>query len=319
LQVLPGLASSVFVAKIRTMLGLLGNDERQVLSEHIGSFQNRNGAITDPWVARHSRLRRLYMVARSRSLNNLHNVETIRAETRQSFAALKCLGAQPERPFDELPSSSRDIETYIGNLDWTRPLGAGSHISDLVFFLHHHRLWFGAKTELAAADVLHFVNDRYRRDDGAWYAENAAVSPINKVNGAMKMVTALDAGDIDELANPEGLIDLCLSVVNEGHACNHFNVICVLHRCQKLTDYRKTEIQNYCLDRLRLYREHYWPWQGGFSFYPTGAIDVYYNARVSTGMAEPDVHGTMLIIWGIVLIVEVLGWDEEFNLMRPCT
>ncbi|MGR3292439.1 MAG: glycosyltransferase family 4 protein [Candidatus Scalindua sp.] len=319
LQTQPSLVASVFVAKIRAMAGLLDNDERQTLSGHIRSYQNRDGAITDPWVAQHSRWRRLLMVARSRSMNNLHNVETVRAETRQSFAALRCLGAQPERPFDDIPSSGREIEAYIQRLDWTRPWGAGSHVSHLVFFLHHHTLWFGVEGEWTATEVLRWVDEQYRRDDGAWYAKNAMVSPMNKVNGAMKMVTALDAGGVDGLANPEGLIDLCLGVVNEGHACNHFNVICVLHRCQKLTDYRQAEIRAYCLDRLRLYREHYWPWQGGFSFYPTGANDLYYNARVSTGMAEPDIHGTVLMLWGIVLIVEVLGWEEEFKLKRPCT
>jgi hypothetical protein len=133
----------------------------------------------------------------------------------------------------------------------------------------------------------------------------------------MQMVTALDAAGIKTLEAPEGLIDLCLSVVNGGHACNHFNVICVLHRCHQLTKYMRREIHAYCLDRLQRYREHYWPWQGGFSFYHTAANDVYYGARVSTGMAEPDVHGTLLILWGIVLIADILGWKDDYGLKRP--
>lgn len=319
LQALPSLAASVFIAKIRTMTGLLDTQSTRTLAEHIISFGKNDGSIADPWVSRHSKLRRILMAARTRNTNNLFNDETIRAETRQSFAALCCLGSRPELPYAKMPSSRQDIEAYIERLDWSRPWGASSHISHLVFFLHHHALWFGIEPRFAIQEIFNLLETRYRRDDGGWYAKGSIVSPSNKVNGAMKMVTALDASGIDTLANPEGLIDLCLGVINDGHACNHFNVVCVLHRCQKLTDYRKADIHTYCLDRLMRYREHYWPWQGGFSFYPQGANDSYYNARVSTGMAEPDAHGTVLILWGIVLITEILGWGSEFNFNRPWT
>lgn len=319
LQEEPGLASSVFVAKIRYMTGLLDNKEVDSLSKHILSFQRADGAIADLWVEKNSRLGRLKMAALSRSLNNLNNVETVRAETRQAFAALHCLSAKPSRPFLDIPSNKYDIEKYVLDLNWSRPWSAGSHISHLVFFLHHHALWFEKHDHWAATDILSFVESKFRQHDGAWYAKNAQISATEKVNGAMKMITAFDAVEVDMIANPEGLIDLCLGVLNDGHACNHFNVICVLHRCLKLTDYRASEIRGYCLKRLRLYRDLYWPWQGGFSFYASGANDSYYNARISTGMAEPDVHGTVLILWGIVLIAEMLGWGEELNLKRPIT
>ncbi|AHJ31306.1 glycosyltransferase family 4 protein [Nodularia spumigena CS-584] len=319
LQPKPSLAASAFVAKIRFMANLLDTTERQVLSEHIRSFASQDGSISDPWVVQHSRLRRLWTAFKNRDTANLRVVQTVRAETRQSFAALQCLGTKPDKPFDEIPSTMQGVEDYIQSLDWTNPWHAGSHISHLAFFIQRHFLWFGIKSDWSTEDVLQYVEECYRQEDGAWYAKDAAVSVQQKVNGAMKMVTALDAAEIENLANPEGLIDLCLAAVNDKQACDHFNVICVLHRCQKLTTYRLEEIRAYCLDRLCRYRSHYWPWQGGFSFYSTGANHNYYNARITTGMAEPDVHGTVLMIWGIVLITEIMGWQDKFNLVRPWT
>jgi len=319
LQPKPSLAASVFVAKIRFMANLLDATERQVLSEHIRSFSSQDGSISDPWVAQHSRLSRLWTAFKNRDAANLRGVQSVRAETRQSFAALQCLGSKPDKPFGNIPSTAQEVEAYIQSLDWTNPWHAGSHISHLVFFLQRHFLWFGIRGDWSAKDVLQCVEECCRQGDGAWYAKDASISVQQKVNGAMKMVTALDAAEVDNLVNPEGLIDLCLAAVNDKQARDHFNVICVLHRCQKLTTYRLEEIRTYCLDRLCSYRSHYWPWQGGFSFYSTGANHNYYNARITTGMAEPDVHGTVLLLWGIVLIVDVLGWNKKINLLRPWT
>lgn len=317
----PSLASSVFVAKVRAMSGLLDDQERAVLSRHLLSYQAKDGAMADPWVGRHSMLYRSALAVWTRDGNNLWGQETVRAETRQSFAALAALGFAPERPFAEIPSDARQTQSFVTSLNWERPWGAASHISHLVFFLTWHQRWFPDRAGggVSAADVLADVEARYRQSDGSWHAPGAQVSPSNKVNGAMKMVTALDAVGQAQLSNPEGLIDLCLSVVNDGHACNHFNVICVLHRCIQLTEHRRAEVEQYLLRRLSLYRQHYWPWSGGFSFFPSCANDRYYGARVSRGMPEPDIHGTVLMVWGIVLICEALGLCQDLYMQRPIT
>lgn len=316
LQTQPSLASSVFAGKIIAMANLNDAESATTLVDHIQSFQHSDGAIADPWVAAHSRWGRLFDALRSRSTSNLFHRQTIRAETRQAFAALRALGAVPRLPFADLPQGEAAITSYVQNLNWKRPWGAASHISHLAFFMSQHSLCFGEGDSTAATRLLMQVERIYRREDGAWYEAGASISSNQKVNGAMKMVTALDAAGSIGLTNPEGLIDLCLAAVNEGHACNHFNVICVLHRCAKLTDYRKSEVHNYMLGRLRLYHTHYWPWQGGFSFFQNAANHSYYNARVTTGMAEPDLHGTVLLLWGIVLISDTLEWMSSLRLSR---
>lgn len=315
----PSLAASVFVAKIMAMAGIGSSEDRHALVEHILSFEQSDGSIADPWVRDHSRWGRVIDALRSRSAGNLFHVQTVRAETRQAVAALRSLGTAPSRPFADLPRDTAAIDAYVRALDWTRPWGAASHISHLAFFMAQHAICFGIGNVTDAVNLLSTVEQAYRREDGAWYASDAQISSHQKVNGAMKMVTALDAAGVCGLENAEGLIDLCLAAANDGHACNHLNVICVLHHCATVSAYRRDEVRSYLLDRLRRYHAHYWPWQGGFSFFPGAANHSYYNARVTTGMAEPDVHGTVLMLWGIVLICEVLGWSDEFGLQRPIT
>jgi len=319
LQVEPSLASSVFATKIITMLGLEESTNLKPLAEHILSFQREDGSITDPWVASHSRYGRIYEALRSRSINNLFNQQTKRAETRQSMAALNSLKSKPLKPFTDLPKDSKLISNYISRLNWDKPWAAASHVSHLTFFMVQNAKWFNIGTTTDADDLLNQIESIYKRSDGAWYKEGSIISDNQKINGAMKMVTALDIAEIQEIQNPEGLIDICLSAINDGNACNHFNVICVLHRCISTTNYRQNEIRTYMVNRLRLYQDHYWPWQGGFSFYPTSANHRYYNARITTGMAEPDLHGTVLMLWGIVLICDVLGWSKELGVKRPYT
>lgn len=312
----PLLVSSVFAVKARYMRQIIDAKDRLSLSGHILGCQGGCGEILD-----HS-IHRAKLCSSIFSRESPYAVEPrIVEQTRQSFAALAALGLAPERPFAEIPSDARQTQNFVTALNWERPWGAASHISHLVFFLTWHQRWFPDRAGggVSAADVLADVEARYRQSDGSWHAPGAQVSPSNKVNGAMKMVSALDAVGQAQLSNPEGLIDLCLSVANNGHACNHFNVIFVLHRCIQLTEHRRAEVEQYLLTRLSLYRQHYWPWSGGFSFFPARANDRYYGARVSRGMPEPDIHGTVLMVWGIVLICEALGLCQDLYMQRPIT
>ncbi len=55
------------------------------------------------------------------------------------------------------------------------------------------------------------------------------------------------------------------------------------------------------------------PDKKGFSFHKEKANDVYYGARISRGIKEPDIHGTVLFLWGISIIVQILGIEAEFG------
>jgi hypothetical protein len=180
--------------------------------------------------------------------------------------------------------------------------------------------FFQYKREITADLLQHAFKElnTYQRDDGVWYKKGSEIPDYQKVNGGMKIMTAFSNADNFHFNDPEKIIDLCFSALNCGNACNHLNIIYLLYNCIKQTDYRGYEIVAYTRKRLVLYKEHWWKESGGFSFYPKNANKIYYGAYISKGLAEPDIHGTHLFLWGIVLICEILGWDE-FKLQSPIT
>ena len=262
----PSLASSVFAAKIHKMLG--SNFDSQELVSHIKSFQIADGTIFDPWIQKQSLFNRWYYSLRYRDLNNITGEQNKRAETRQSFAALECLRHNSDRPYQPIIKTKEEHIKYIHSLDWSNPWGAASHISHLFFFLKANNSLnkdSSTSSQKITKELLTIINNNYRLKDGSWGGEN--VPEFQRVNGSMKMVTALEAAGISELENSEKLIDLCLKATNDKQACDHFNIICVLHFCSKLTNHRKDEIVEFALARLRMYEKHYWPEIGGFSFH----------------------------------------------------
>ncbi len=316
-----GLGNSVFAAKILYMLDSLTDQDRKNISSFINSFQDTKGYIFDPVVQKKSFIRRWYYALRSLDFNNLWNEMTRRAETRQSFAALRCLGKRPENPYLHIPYTKEGIERYINSLNWEKPWGAGSHVSHLLFFLHNNRVLFNVHQN-DTDELIDFaleITNHYLREDGSWYATGVDMPMHERVNAAMKMMTAYDAAERNDFFCPEKLIDLCMATINDGHACNNFNIICVLYHCSRKTDYRISEIKEYCLKRLEIYKKHYWPEYGGFSFFERQANRVYYGAKISCGLKEPDIHGTVLFLWGITLITKILGLADTINLKVPIT
>ncbi|HDZ62066.1 MAG TPA: hypothetical protein ENH40_02840 [Nitrospirae bacterium] len=317
-----GLGNSVFAAKIYYMLNAVDYiQDKKEIADFIKTFQNDSGEIYDPLVENKSILRRAYHSFRKFDFNNLTNQQNKRAETRQAFAALLCLQSRPGMPYKLIPYTNESIQKYVASLNWKEPWGAGSHISHLLFFLNYNRRLFDVHKE-DADNLIDYVLDltnEYRQEDGSWYSSDADI-PLNyKINVAMKIMTAYDAAGRDDFSEPEKMIDLCLSSANEGDACNNFNIVCVLYHCSRKTGYRSDEVREYCLNKLKTYKRHYWPDHGGFSFFERQANSVYYNARISKGLSEPDIHGTSLFLWGITLITKILGINDKVTFNTPVT
>jgi hypothetical protein len=133
-----------------------------------------------------------------------------------------------------------------------------------------------------------------------------------KINRVMKIITGLDVAGKVNFKYLEKLIDLYLSVKSDRHACDNFNIVYVLKYANKLADfnYRYNEIKEFALKRLDIYRQYYYPEIGGFSFLPNKANIYYYGAKITKGLNEPDIHGTVMFLWGVSIIVQILKINE---------
>ena len=308
-----GLGNTVFATKIYYTLGLLDSlpeSSRQDIIRLIKSFQTPEGTIFDPLVARRAFLREKLSAIKHHDLNNFFHAQTIRAETRQALSTLVLLGEKPNVYPSDLPKTIQRVQHYLEGLDWTKPWGAASHFSHLLFFLAHSEL----EQKNVLIDVaIEWTNRVQDKQTGCWFHGRTTLQ--QKINGAMKVITGFKAANRMSIRYPERLIDLALEARNDRQACDHFNVIYVLKYADEATDssYRHSEIRQFALDRLSQYQRQYWPESGGFSYFLGKANDIYYNAAVSRGLPEPDIHGTVMFLWGIALISQILEIDKQLG------
>lgn len=305
-----GLGNTTFAIKILYALNRLAEVDTDPLARFILSFEQPDGYIYDPLVARRAFLIEKAIALRSWHFNNFWHQQTRRAETRQAISSLRLIDKKPKYVFHDFPKTAAEVEAYLDRLEWMRPWGAASHFSHLVFFLTHSNV--PDKQELIEQAVT-WVNKLQHVSDGAWYRGNPNVQ--QKINGAMKVVTGFKVIDYHHVTHLPALIDLCLGAQNDTHACDNFNIVYVLAYAHRhLPDYRGGDIQDFARRRLKIYHDqHYYPKHGGFSFLPHQASKYYYGAKISRGLPEPDIHGTALFLWGICMIAQLLGLEEQLG------
>ncbi len=321
-----GLGNSVFATKILYMLGAETQYSNSPIAKYIQSFQNPKGEIFDPLISKKAGwYRSLYCVV-NRDINDFFGTQTRRAESRQSFAALRALQCPPEYCYQLAPSTVDEVRKYVHSLNWKKPWNAGSHFSHMVFFLKSNDWWPGSKlVESPSERINELINAAfneisvYRQESGAWFQGGASPSTAEQVSGAMKIITAYMAAEKDRIGKEEKLIDLCLGLTINPDACNNFNLVLVLYYVSKRTSYRRPDIYRFCLNAIGRYKCHYWSDTGGFSFFIGRSNHRYYGARLTKGLPEPDIHGTHLYLWGIVLISNMLELPVRKRLRPPIT
>lgn len=308
-----GLGNTVFAIKIYQALGMLDAlsiAKKEELIRFVMSFQTRKGYLFDPLVARKTWLIDKLFSFRHVNFNNFWHQETIRAETRQSLSALKLLSHAIVVPSAYVLTSTRQIDSFLSRLHWRQPWNAGSHFSHLLFFLFHSDL--PQKQELIAF-AIQWIKKIQHDADGVWYWGNPSLQ--QKINGAMKVITGLKVVNQINLLYPNKIIDLCLSARNDAHACDNFNIVYVLkYACEQAPGYRTKEIQSFAFERLNIYQQYYYPSGGGFSFSLGRANTHYYGAHITRGKNEPDIHGTVMFLWGSSLIAQLLELSPNIRL-----
>ena len=322
-QIRWGLGNAVFASNSYYMLDALDRVNLNHIAEFIKSFQDEKGYIFDRTIERLSRFRRFVASIKKKNYVNLFSKLTKVAETRQAFSSLILLGSKPKLPYLNIPYTFKGVEKYLNMFNWSKPWGAGSHFSHLLFFYNANKTLFNIHHDLADKLIdyaIDYVNKMQSKEDGAWYKGNN-VTLQQKINGAMKVITGLKVVNKVNFRFPEKLINLALGASNNAHACDNFNIVYVLKYANELTEsnYRYKEIKDFCLNRLEIYKNYYYPEFGGFSFLPKKANVYYYEAKITKGLNEPDIHGTCLFLWGISIIVQILGIDKElgFNELIP--
>jgi hypothetical protein len=90
------------------------------------------------------------------------------------------------------------------------------------------------------------------------------------------------------------------------------DVVYPLYRCGLQVEYRRREVREYCNQLLEMIQRHYNE-DGGFSYFIERSQTNYYNIDVAKGLAESDLHGSLLLTWALSMLVEIMdinthGW-----------
>ncbi|PJE76915.1 hypothetical protein COV05_01820 [Candidatus Uhrbacteria bacterium CG10_big_fil_rev_8_21_14_0_10_48_16] len=310
------LAGSIFALKLYAMLGETDQKRIQPIVDRVLSFQRPDGSFADPYVCKKRFIRNTLSSLKHRDLSNLGNQSYIRAETRQAYSALLLHHVLPHKVDANIPTTPQAIHTFLSRLDWTRPWGAGSHFSHLLFFLSLFKKTKKLTQEQyleARSSACTFIAS-LQHEDGAWYTGNP--SHRQKVNGAMKVISGLIVDDLP-FEHPKELINLCLTqeATQTHDACDQINQILVLRYSTRLLNhpYHQEDINTFCQNALIQWGAYYFPEHGGFSFHKHRANDRYYSAKVSQGLNEPDIHGTILFVWGLSMMKQLLQTENLPN------
>ena len=311
-----GLGNLVFASKVLYISDLLKRLETQKIDNLIKGIKKfRQGYYYSDPVLFERDWRNVLKHIKNPQKKKQKKTPIMRAETRQTFAALYLLGSKPEFPYKEIPDEGKNIIRYLQALDWTHPWHAGSHFSHLLFFLTMNAYFFPEQSTRKAVDsAVYWLNSLQSPRGGTWYKADD-VSLKEKINGSMKVITGLHAAGIYKFPYARQLIDTALTGTNDDEACSHFNIAYVLYGCLfNEPDYRRDEIHSFLYRRLKLYKHHYYTAYGGFSFKLNQANEFYYGKKVTKGLNEPDIHGTALFVWGIAVINKVLDLGLDFKI-----
>lgn len=308
-----GLAQTTFAIRVLYILNRLERRDADSMRGFIQRFRMQDGSYYDDYVNRKTRWRRAAQTLSTFDYRHLSGFYVRNAETRQAIAALKNSGENILSPYYPFIPEAKAITDFIRALDWRNPWGAASHVNHLIFFTKFcERL--SPQTKDSIYEVVEQCLNQYRRADGFLYASASSPLPAQKIGGMMKTLMGLSLIGREKFWLSEGIIDGCLLAKRTGDACENLNTIFVLDRCLCL-GHRTAEITDFALTKAESWRTlHYWPAEGGFSFYAGRAQDHYYGARVTKGLPEPDLHGTAMFIWGLYIVANMLGMKQKFNL-----
>lgn len=248
------------------------------------------------------------------SRQNLTNpINVVLAETKQAIASLNEIGAIPNYPFQSYPRSKESLNDSLTKLDWHKPWEAGGQAASFAVFIATQQTHLDSNNctyeELKSA-FSDFIESIVDSTSGIYY-RGATPDYGQSINGAMKVLTALDWLQIP-IHYPQQLIDTCLSHFPSSEGCHLVDTVYVLYRCLQYTKHRKDEIIDYLRTIIDMIKTHYNS-DGGFSYHVNRSQTNYYNIRISKGLPESDLHGTLLMIWAITLILEIcekntFGW-----------
>tara|TARA_B110000003_G_scaffold270461_1_gene302939 strand:+ start:6498 stop:7601 length:1104 start_codon:yes stop_codon:yes gene_type:complete len=323
------LGPSCFGLKIFYMLDLwddLNPEDKNSWLEYINSFQQQNAnfpdnSFVDSGLVKFyesqkfkdistNSLKRIINLSSKYNfeLSNTKLINAVNADTKQAIATLNDVGAKNNLLLENKFHTSKLRSDYLKDLDWSRPWSAGGKFASMCVY--------SVTQDFNYSDELYnFTSNLVDSETGAYFKQEPS-DTREIINGAMKVISGLDWLD-NKIHEPKKLIDFCLNNKPNAEGCDIVDYIFVLYKCFQQSKYKEKEIKKLFTEILNLFSELNFP-NGGFSYFKNKSQTHYYGVNVADGVNAPDIHGTILITWALVMMYDFLDpSNDKYNVIKP--
>jgi hypothetical protein len=241
--------------------------------------------------------------------NDIKFKKAINAETKQAIATLYQVGHQHQKPYVPSVFESGNVKSYLDSLDWSKPWTSGAQFASLCVY--------SKVNEERNKDLLISYSDSLVNPETGSYYKQTPSHSREIINGAMKVLSGLDWLD-SEIHYPEKLIDYCINNKPITEGCDIVDYVYVLYRCSKQTDFKKKEILQIFDESIGEIRKLYYKNLNGFSYFKNKSQTHYYGVKISDGKNVPDLHGTLLCTWALLMILDTTeNLKSDYKLIKP--
>ncbi len=235
--------------------------------------------------------------------------KAVNADSKQTISTLSEVGYKIQKAPVNFFNNYISVEDYLSSFDWSKPWDAGAQFSSISLY----NSTFNLDIE---DDLTDFIKIKLDNDTGSYFQKKPE-SARQIINGAMKVISGLDWLNYP-IHLPEKLIDFCLDNKPEFEGCDLVDYVYVLYKCSEQTSYKKKEIIHIFKDVLDYLKLLYHEEHNGFSYYINKSQTHYYGIEISRGKNTPDIHGTILSVWAIVMILTLLEKNKyDYNTIKP--
>ena len=241
-------------------------------------------------------------------LSNTKLIYAVNADTKQAIATLHDVGAKNKLLLENKFHTSKLRSDFLTALDWSRPWSAGGKFASMCVYSVTQNFNY-------SDDLYNFSSNLVDSETGAYFTHEPS-NTREIINGAMKVISGLDWLDY-EIHEPKKLIDFCLNNKPNAEGCDIVDYIFVLYKCFQQSKYKEKEIKELFTEILNLFSELNYP-NGGFSYFKNKAQTHYYGVKLTDGKNAPDIHGTILITWALVMMYDFLDTsNDKYNVIKP--
>ena len=324
------LGFSTFGLKLYYMLGewdKLSDSERKEWIDYINSFQKnyknlpKNSFLDNVLINHYSKfspssllkdlIRSIlnFLPIFQYDTNSIKFKKAVNAETKQAISTIYQVGFLNSKPYIPEQNDDLSVKEYLNSLNWSTPWSSGAQFASMCVY---------SKINSSEYDDLlqEFIASIANSDTGSYYTTKPNHSR-EIINGAMKVLTGLDWLDY-EIHYPEKLIDYCINNKPVMEGCDIVDYIYVLYRCSAQTDYKKEAILKIFDDSIDDIKKLFHEGSGGFSYFRNKSQTHYYGVPITDGENEPDLHGTLLCIWALMMILDAnKQLEEHYKLIKP--